>query len=353
MRERPNRMVSKTIVPPGTVGSNPTPSALHRLWASYRGRRDPCTTPRHLVKVCSITFLVLLGSAIGGLACDAGGTGGRATLAGSIEEPASEPPYETFTREETFFDGRRDRTLVTTIHYPVDAPAPVPLIAFSHGRNGHPRKFSQLFATWAEAGYVVAAPAFPLTNDEAPGDPVIGDVVNQPADVRLVIDEMLALNDDPDDALFGAIDPEHIGAAGLSIGGWTTYGVTYHPCCRDDRIDAAIAMSALIGGFDGGQYDISGVPLLIIYGTSDPIAAGSPEVYVRAEPPKYLVTIIGGTHAAPFEDDPAPADETVRVVTTDFWDAYLSERPGALDDLVAAAPVAGLTELEYDRAGRD
>src|SRR5436305_15169517 len=28
MRERPNRTVSKTVVPPGTVGSNPTPSAL-------------------------------------------------------------------------------------------------------------------------------------------------------------------------------------------------------------------------------------------------------------------------------------------------------------------------------------
>src|SRR5437870_5460200 len=27
MRERPNRTVSKTVVPPGTVGSNPTPSA--------------------------------------------------------------------------------------------------------------------------------------------------------------------------------------------------------------------------------------------------------------------------------------------------------------------------------------
>jgi hypothetical protein len=29
MRERPNRTVSKTVVPPGTVGSNPTPSARH------------------------------------------------------------------------------------------------------------------------------------------------------------------------------------------------------------------------------------------------------------------------------------------------------------------------------------
>jgi len=30
VRERPNRTVSKTVVPPGTVGSNPTPSASQR-----------------------------------------------------------------------------------------------------------------------------------------------------------------------------------------------------------------------------------------------------------------------------------------------------------------------------------
>jgi predicted dienelactone hydrolase len=246
--------------------------------------------------------------------------------------------------EETFVDDARDRTLVTTIHYPVDAPGPVPLIVFAHGRNGHPRKFSQLLSTWAEAGYVVAAPAFPLTNDEAPGEPVDADVANQPADVSFVIDEMLRLDDGP---LTDAIDAEQIGVGGLSYGGWTTYGVTFNSCCRDDRIDAAIVMSAIFGDFEGGAYDLSGVPLLILYGTADPVAASAPDVYVRAEAPKYIVTIIGGTHSAPFEDDPAPADAIVERVTTDFWDAYLSDRRGALDALVAGAEVPGLTELEY------
>jgi tRNA(adenine34) deaminase len=38
MRERPNRAVSKTVVPPGTVGSNPTPSA----GARHLGRPSAC-----------------------------------------------------------------------------------------------------------------------------------------------------------------------------------------------------------------------------------------------------------------------------------------------------------------------
>jgi len=296
--------------------------------------------------------VVVLG-AVAGSACGDDGGGSSSTPDTNGSETAAAPPFEVMTRTVTFVDDHRDRTLATTIHSPVDVPGPVPLIAFAHGNDGHPRKFSQLLTAWAEAGYVVAAPAFPLTNDEAPGPSVFSDVANQPADVRFVIDEMLALNDDPDDALFETIDPEHIGAGGLSLGGWTTYGVTYNSCCRDDRIDAALAMSAIFGTFEGGDYDVSGVPLLIIYGTADPIAAGSPDVYVEAAPPKYLVTIVGGTHAAPFEDDPDPADGIVRTVTIDFWDAYLSGRPGALEALVADARVPGATELEFSDARLD
>jgi predicted dienelactone hydrolase len=326
MRERPNRMVSKTIVPSGTVGSNPTPSAMNRFGA----------------------LLVLAGVSFGAIACGDDGAGSGPAPDDTGGEVAAARPYDTAVVEETFVDRARGRTLVTKIHYPTNAPGPVPLIAFSHGSDGHPRKFTQLLTAWAEAGYVVAAPVFPLTNDLAPGPSVVTDVANQPADVEFVIDGVLALNDDPDNPVVGLIDPERIGVGGLSLGGWTTYGIAFNSCCRDDRVDAAMVMSAIFGGFEDGSYDVSGVPLMILYGTADPIAAGSPDVYLRAEPPKYLVTIIGGTHAAPFEDDPAPADATVRAVTTDFWDLYLTDRSAALDDLIADAQVPGLTEFEFD-----
>ena len=39
VRERPNRTVSKTVVPPGTVGSNPTASAGSAGWLRHRAAR--------------------------------------------------------------------------------------------------------------------------------------------------------------------------------------------------------------------------------------------------------------------------------------------------------------------------
>ena len=106
-------------------------------------------------------------------------------------------------------------------------PGPFPLITFSHGWAGHPRKFTQLFEAWAEAGYVVAAPAFPLSNDQAPGGATSDDVTNQPGDISFVIDEVLAASEDAADPLYGAVDPDHIGTAGLSLGGVTTYGLAF------------------------------------------------------------------------------------------------------------------------------
>src|SRR5215210_2496064 len=66
MRERPNRMVSKTIVPSGTVGSNPTPSAKpgnplrtapQRLRAEGRPDKRKCSRR----KVCRMAIAILLG----------------------------------------------------------------------------------------------------------------------------------------------------------------------------------------------------------------------------------------------------------------------------------------------------
>jgi hypothetical protein len=62
-------------------------------------------------------------------------------------------------------DQARGRLLPTTVYVP-ESGTSAPLIVFGHGMWGHPRKFRRLFARWVEAGYLVAAPAFPHTNDE-------------------------------------------------------------------------------------------------------------------------------------------------------------------------------------------
>lgn len=239
------------------------------------------------------------------------------------------------------------RELTTEVYVPAGT-GPFPLIAFSHGWAGHPRKFTQLFQAWAEAGYAVVAPAFPVSNDRAPGGASSDDVLEQPADISFAIDQVLAASADEDDPLYGAIDPDHIGAAGLSLGGVTTYGVAFSTCCRDDRVLAAIVMD---GGAINFDFELdSGLPLMIMHGDADylvPYAAAT-VVYEEASAPKWLVTIHEAIHFEPYEDTPDPADELVRASTIAFWDRYLKDDASAEQRLVDAVTPDSLASVEYD-----
>ncbi len=85
------------------------------------------------------------------------------------------------------------RTLRTYVWYPSQGPAngsdrrdapaarsdgPFPLIVFGHGFAVTPMLYAPLLRAWARAGYVVAAPAFPLENADAPGGPSEADLSN-------------------------------------------------------------------------------------------------------------------------------------------------------------------------------
>ena len=52
--------------------------------------------------------------------------------------------------------------------------------------------------------------------------------------------------------LYQSIDPKRIGAGGLSLGGATTYGVTFNECCADARITAAEVLDGIILGVGDG-----------------------------------------------------------------------------------------------------
>ncbi|MGZ8766572.1 MAG: hypothetical protein ACXW2C_12870, partial [Acidimicrobiia bacterium] len=73
-----------------------------------------------------------------------------------------------------------DRTRVTEVYVP-RGKGPFPLVLLAHGNNGNPGKLLQLLEAWASAGYVVAAPMFPLTNDLTGSPSIVGDYRNQPA----------------------------------------------------------------------------------------------------------------------------------------------------------------------------
>jgi dienelactone hydrolase len=245
---------------------------------------------------------------------------------------------------------RDDRHLVTDVYLPAGT-GPFPFIAFSHGLNGHPRKFTQLLGHWADAGYAVAAPTFPLSNDEVPGEATWTDVANQPGDISFVVDQVLAANEDPQSPLFGAIDPQHIGVAGLSLGGATTYGVAFNDCCRDDRPIAAMVLDGARLAVGGAFRMDSGLPLLIIHADEDyalPYTEAA-DAYADAVAPKWFITLHGLAHAEPFEDTPHPTDDLVVASTIAFWDRYLRGDRSAEERLVAAVGPAPLATLESDR----
>lgn len=271
-------------------------------------------------------------------------------------------PFEVEVVTETFVDASRPtaagsgtpasdtRTLVTRIAHPTSG-GPYPLIVLSHGFTGHPDEFTDTTPMWAADGFVVASPAFPLTNREVPGaSGNVSDVVNQPGDVSFVIDEVLAANDDPDSALHGLVDPDAIGVVGHSLGGATTWAVSFNTATQDPRIDSTVIFAGVVIDMPGGTFDYgSGLPLLVLHGDVDPIPMdGSLAAYDQATSPKWFVTLHGGDHVPPFTDIPSDHDELVTETLLAFWHGTLDGDAAALDHVTDAATDPELTTVEHE-----
>jgi dienelactone hydrolase len=238
------------------------------------------------------------------------------------------------------------RTLVTYVRYPAlgapdgndlsDAPAAradgsFPLVVFGHGFAVTPRLYARLLQSWARAGYVVAAPVFPLTNAHAAGGPDESDLVNQPSDMSFVISRLLAANGEGTGPLAGLIDATHVAVAGQSDGGETALAVAYSRRLRDPRVGAAVILSgAEMSGIGGFGFSAGSPPLLAAQGTAD--TTNEPRFtyafFNAARRPKYLLRLLGAEHLPPYTGQ-QPQLATVERVTIAFLDSYLKGSPGA------------------------
>ena len=211
-------------------------------------------------------------------------------------------------------DAARGRALPTDVYVPASGPD-APLVVFCHGMWGHPRKFTRLFAHWTAAGYLVAAPTFPHTNDERPPPYLVEDVVNQPADVSFAIDELLAR---------GLGDPACVGVGGYSLGAETALAVAVHPTYADERVRAVCALAGRLD-YPAFVTDVlRPLPLLLVHGADDTKngrLAGAVAVHDAAHEPKEFVTLEGADHH--ICQDGAPHAARVAELTTAFWTRYL------------------------------
>jgi dienelactone hydrolase len=260
--------------------------------------------------------------------------------------------------------GPAPRKLITIVRYPASgaagtettgAPAarargPYPLLIFGHGFAVTPALYAPLLRAWAEAGYVVAAPVFPLENANAPGGPTEADLTNQPQDMSFVITHVLEMAAAGTGPLAGLVDPNKVAVSGQSDGGDTALAVTYDKQYRDPRVKAAIVLSgAEMPGVEGWEFQSGEPPLLATQGTADTV--NPPELtntfFAAAAPPKYLLALLGAEHLPPYSRRGTDLN-IVEAVTIAFLDAYVKGRSEALARMGAAGNVAGSASLTAD-----
>ena len=274
----------------------------------------------------------------------------RAAPAAAPQTARHAPPYAVGERVITFVDHSRTvrypgrspqpRTLVTVVRYPAVGPAsrvdvrdappdradgPFPLVVFGHGFAVTPATYYRLLRAWTAAGYVVAAPVFPLENAHAPGGPNESDLVNQPRDMSVVISGMLAASTSPHALLVKMIDPWAVAVAGQSDGGETALAAAYDRHFRDARVRAAVILS---GAQIPGQHALTfprGAPaLLATQGTADAInlPVHTSAFFGVARRPKYLLWLIGAGHLPPYTGQ-QPQLSIVERVSVAFLNRYL------------------------------
>ena len=248
--------------------------------------------------------------------------------------------------------GKAPRSFLTIVRYPLARnTGPFPLIVFGHGFAVSPAPYARLLDAWARAGYVVAAPVFPLENADHRGGPDEHDLPNQPGDMSLVITELSDRSLSGSGPLAGLLDPRRVAVTGQSDGGDTALAAAYDPVVRDNRVGAAMILSGAEDPFAAPfTMPPDGPPLLAVQGTADTInpPGDTYAFYRQAATPRILLKLLGAGHQPPYTE-PGPQLDAVQRTTIAFLDWRFKHRPAALRTLLAVGSAGVGTSLT--RAG--
>jgi fermentation-respiration switch protein FrsA (DUF1100 family) len=272
---------------------------------------------------------------------------------GEQDLPFTEPGHTGPTGEYV-----RHRKLVTQIWYPraqrsagaQPARGPFPLVVFAPGYEKCIGTYEDLLKSWAAAGYVVAAVNFPLTSCSAAaaGTADEADLVNQPHDMSYVLDSLLKLNAQPNNALSGLLNPHEVAAAGQSDGGDTVAALAANTCCTDNRLKAVAVLSGAEWSPMPGRYFAHGAPpMLIVQGSADLINRPwtSVQLYDADQAhDRYYLDLIGATHMMPYAGT-NHVERLVARVTLAFFDRYVLGQAGATATMARDGNISGTAAL--------
>lgn len=240
------------------------------------------------------------------------------------------PPYQVEstvvklvdTSRPTVSHGRTissSRALTTLVWYP-EVSKRSPLIVFAHGYQVGPGPYETMLQSWASHGYVVAAPEFPLTDQDIAGPNLDeNDINNQPDDLRFVTDALVAGGS----PVAARIDTTRVAVAGHSDGAESALAASIAAAPQGQpTFRALVAMS--VQELPGVNHT-SNPPMLVTQGDADNINPPSYgyTTYQDGASPKFLLVIKGGGHLPPLQAGSAwlPGIETV---TDAFLDAYVA-----------------------------
>jgi dienelactone hydrolase len=337
------------------------------------------------IGIAVVAFAVAFGAAGIALFTDDGGSSESgpprvtSVVEASLAVPAlsaidTERRYAVGTRSATYVDGSRttsangdfggaaSRTIPVEFWYPAtgtaggDATAdaspdrdhgPFPLILFSHGYAVTPDFYRPLLERWAAAGYVVAAPVYPILSG-TPGGASHTDYEKTFDDARFVISQVVGLP--TTDPLGGLVDPERIAAAGHSDGEVVAFAEGLLACCRDDRVRAVLAMAGDLSNANNAHVRDAGIPILHVMETEDEYDPYQPSIdWDRAnlDAPRWILSLLGASHVPPYTQPGNPAFELVSTATIAFFDGTLKGHPDRLDAIATTVDASnGVAALE-------
>jgi fermentation-respiration switch protein FrsA (DUF1100 family) len=250
------------------------------------------------------------------------------------------------------FSGSSDRTFPVTVWYPAggdpdappqrDAPpdradGPYPLVVFAHGFAVTPAFYVELLRRWAAAGYVVAAPTYPILSG-VPAGPSHDGYEETFADTQFVITQIQRAAAEGAAPFAGLLAPGRIAVAGHSDGEVIAFGLGFLRCCRDGRVSSVIAMAGDLSNIANPLQPHNGVPVLHILEDHDEFDPYAPSIEWDREnltAPKWSMTLLNGTHAPPYTRPSDPYFPIVVDATVAFLDATVKGHPERLDRLYA------------------